>query len=203
MALLLQRYSHALKRWPLAANATQGGAIGATGDAICQKYVDQDADAAQPLDRRRTAMAATIGVGFSAFLYPVLYRRLEAAFPGLGVRAVVAKALSDCALFGVFGNASSLYFRGAEPDDVLQKMPGVLLNEMRVWLPYNLFAFRLVPLHVRPTTTACLSLCWNVYMSYTAANDDEEVAAIYRTPTRLTSSPSGTQLERRKSEGNR
>ena len=103
-------------------------------------------------------------------MYPAVYGRLDAAFPGVGAREVVLKALSDIALFGVFGNAASLSLRGSTPAEVQQKMPGVLVNELRVWLPYNLFAFRIIPVHVRPTTTACLSLGWHTYMSYTAAD---------------------------------
>ena len=44
-----------------------------------------------------------------------------------------------------------------------------LLNEMRVWLPYNLLAFKFVPVHVRPTTTMALTFCWHTYISATAA----------------------------------
>ena len=50
-------------------------------------------------------------------------------------------------------------------------MPGMLLNEVRVWLPYNLLAFRFIPINIRPTSTAVVMLGWNVYLSHTSARD--------------------------------
>ena len=44
-------------------------------------------------------------------------------------------------------------------------MPQVLLHDCYVWLPYNLVAFRTIPTHIRPTTTALMalgSLAWLV-----------------------------------------
>ena len=80
------------------------------------------------------------------------------------------------ALLGVFGNALSLGVRGGlagcdaaeSAARVVGAMPGVLLNELRVWLPYNLLLFSLVPPAIRPTSTAVLGLCWQAYLSYVA-----------------------------------
>jgi hypothetical protein len=47
------------------------------------------------------------------------------------------------------------------------------VNEMRVWLPYNLFAFSLIPAHIRPTTTVLLTFGWSTYISHTAHNSHD------------------------------
>lgn len=194
----LRGYSALLRERPVATNATQGALLAALGDVAAQRIearsridegseqrfqitlpAHQDQQEYQPapsLDYVRSARAALIGSFWSAYLYPTVYRRLDAAFPGVAAREVVSKAVADIALFGVVGNAASLLLRGSATSEVWQKMPDVLVNELRVWLPYNLFAFRVVPVHVRPTTTACLSLGWHTYISYTAAAkaEDEE-----------------------------
>jgi hypothetical protein len=170
---MLRRYLATLRDYPLSANAVQGGLLGATGDALAQQIEPRE----PRIDCWRMLGATAIGASFASMLYPFVYRVFDWAWPGTGVRAVVSKAAGDIVLFGVFGNAASLWLRGSPSHDVQEKMPRVLLNECRVWLPYNLVAFRLVPVHVRPTTTACLALGWNTYMSYTAA---EEIQAVSR-----------------------
>ena len=44
----------------------------------------------------------------------------------------------------------------------------VLLHDCYVWLPYDLLAFRMIPTHIRPTTTALMTLGWNTYLSAVA-----------------------------------
>ena len=150
-----------LQRRPVLVNGAQGSVLCAAGDATAQWL-----ESAPSLDRPRCVRAAAIGTFFAAIVYPPVYRQLDVVWPGTGVRAVVSKSLSECALLGMFGNATSIWLRGAEPREV---MPGVLLNELRVWLPYNLLAFKFVPVHVRPTTTMALTFCWHTYISATAA----------------------------------
>ena len=52
--------------------------------------------------------------------------------------------------------------------EVRRDMPQVLLHDCYVWLPYNLVAFRTIPTHIRPTTTALMTLGWNTYLSAVA-----------------------------------
>jgi hypothetical protein len=102
-----------------------------------------------------------------------VYRLLDGTWPGTSGRAVVFKSLADIALLGTFGNAASMGLRGTSSTDVCAAMPGVLVNEMRVWLPYNLFAFSLIPAHIRPTTTVLLTFGWSTYISHTAHNSHD------------------------------
>ena len=44
-------------------------------------------------------------------------------------------------------------------------LPRVTLNDCRVWLPYNLLAFALIPAFIRPTTTAMMEASWQTYIS--------------------------------------
>lgn len=172
-------------------NGVQGGLLGGTGDAIAQR-LERRAYEAEGIDVRRMAGASALGVLFSACIYPPLYALLDGVWPGTTVRAVVAKACSDVVLLGLFGNATSISGRlllsGRTPSDVTRSvretMPAVLVNELRVWLPYNLLAFRFVPIAVRPTVTAFISLTWQVYISWTAHAPSRPTATtLLRAPT--------------------
>jgi hypothetical protein len=161
------------------------------GDAIAQR-LERRAET-EPVDARRMAGASALGVLFSGFIYPPLYSLLEGVWPGTAVRAVAAKACSDVALLGLFGNATSISGRlllaGRAPSEVAhnvrETMPSVLVNELRVWLPYNLVAFRFVPTAIRPTTTAFIALAWQVYISWTA-HASKRHAALSQAPTEET-----------------
>ena len=49
---------------------------------------------------------------------------------------------------------------------VVEKLPRVMLADFCSWMPYNMLAFRFVPLHLRPTTTALMTTCWQTYLSW-------------------------------------
>ena len=57
---------------------------------------------------------------------------------------------------------------GESVAEVRRDMPQVLLHDCYVWLPYDLLAFRMIPTHIRPTTTALMTLGWNTYLSAVA-----------------------------------
>jgi hypothetical protein len=161
---LIDAYSRLLRERPIATNTAQGATLAALGDVTAQWLEGRSGDA------KRTLRAGCIGAGFAGFVYPPVYARLDALWPGTLWPAVLRKSLTECALLGTFGNGTSLLLRGLPPSDVLASMPNVLLNEARVWLPYNLVAFSLVPRHIRPTTTSCLTVGWHTYISW-LAND--------------------------------
>jgi hypothetical protein len=108
-----------------------------------------------------------------------VYGALDKLWPGTTFRAVATKSVAELVPMGIGANALSIGWRaavgGSSPSEVsarLQRlMPGVLLNEVRVWLPYNLLAFRFIPINIRPTSTAVVMLGWNVYLSHTSARD--------------------------------
>jgi hypothetical protein len=48
---------------------------------------------------------------------------------------------------------------------VVQEMPIVTQNDVRVWFPYNLVAFSLIPVAIRPATTSFMEAGWQTYIS--------------------------------------
>ena len=132
--------------------------------------------------KRHCAGQAAVGGFFSGLVYPAVYGALDKLWPGTTFRAVATKSVAELIPMGIGANALSIGWRaavgGSSPSEVsarLQRlMPGVLLNEVRVWLPYNLLAFRFIPINIRPTSTAVVMLGWNVYLSHTSARDIAE-----------------------------
>mmetsp|Transcript_506 Transcript_506/g.1667 ORF Transcript_506/g.1667 Transcript_506/m.1667 type:complete len:200 (+) Transcript_506:184-783(+) len=173
---LVTAWLDALRQRPRLINSGQGALLGGMGDGIAQTIEQRPGSSSVKFNLHRLLGAGAIGLIFSGFVYPPFYAVLDARWPGTKLRAVIAKACSDVALLGVFGNAASISGRllvaGTPQHDILYRlvdsMPSVLFNELRVWLPYNLLAFRFVPTDIRPTSTAFITLCWQVYISWTA-----------------------------------
>ena len=118
-------------------------------------------------------------------MYPAVYGALDKLWPGTTFRAVATKSVAELVPMGIGANALSIGWRasvgGSSPSEVrarLQRlMPGVLLNEVRVWLPYNLLAFR----SSRSTFGRRARRSWcrlNVYLSHERARHTARAVAI-------------------------
>ena len=115
-----------------------------------------------------------IVAAMNGLFVPFWYAKLETTFIGTGAKAVMCKSLSDIVVQGGIGNAISIFARGAPMSEVLREMPEVLCVDVLYWLPYNLVAFSRIPLHMRPTGTAIMTLGFNTYLSYVAARGRRE-----------------------------
>ena len=162
---MLRAYHRLLCERPVAVNTLTGSVLGAVGDVVAQRVGHGSSD----VDVQHCARATAIAAVMNGLWLPVWYRRLEAAVPGTDARSVVCKSAADVAVNGGFGNATAILARGTPLSEVLRAMPEVLLMDCAVWMPYNFVLFRVVPLHVRPTTTAVMTLFWNTYLSFVAA----------------------------------
>ena len=167
----LATWSRLLREWPYTLNTLQGAALGAVGDLVAQRL---ERGSGLTVDWRQFASATAISGLQSGIFVPFFYGKLDVLFPGTGASAVVCKTASDIVVQGVGTNATALAARGASAEEVLKAMPEVLRDDCIVWLPYNLLAFRLIPLHIRPTTTAVMTLFWNTYLSACACRVKSE-----------------------------
>jgi hypothetical protein len=124
-------------------------------------------------DYQRFASAGIIGILFGGFVYPYAYARLDILLPGVTVRSVLAKSLVEIARVGIFVNSVSIGSRGLlggrkgqdVASHVVREMPTVTWNDFRVWFPYNLVAFSIIPIYIRPTSTSIMEVCWQTYIS--------------------------------------
>lgn len=147
---------------------------------------DSSAKERRRFDPWRCCSAGLCGVFFGGFVYPTAYARLDAFFHGTHWQAVVKKSIVEIATVGIFVNSTSIFGRGflqgrsaiEAGDHVMQEMPSVTLNDARVWMPYNILAFSIIPIWIRPATTSLMEACWQTYISmrsndYNAGCDDE------------------------------
>ena len=170
----MSAFAAAVRSNPLAMNAATGAVLCTASDIIAQK-IESGSDGGG-LDYWRLGSAGLIGGGFGGLVYPFAYARLDALWPGAGVLTVLKKSIVEIATVGIFVNSVSIGTRGglagrrlAEVvQHVRSEMPTVTLNDVRVWLPYNMVAFAFVPAVLRPTCTALMEASWQTYISLRA-----------------------------------
>ena len=173
-AMPLATWSRLLRERPYTINTLQGAALGAVGDLVAQRL---ERGSGMTIDWRQFASATAISGLQSGIFVPFFYGKLDVLFPGISASAVVCKTASDIVVQGIGTNATALAGRGASAEEVVKAMPEVLRDDCVVWLPYNLLAFRLIPTHIRATTTAIMTLGWNTYLSSVACRARDTAAA--------------------------
>ena len=125
------------------------------------------------LDYPRFISAGFLGIVFGGFVYPTAYTQIDKLWKRSNFSSVVQKSVFEIATVGIFVNSISMAVRGIlvgrRGDDVVMhiwnKMSEVTLNDARVWLPYNLVAFSVIPSYLRPITTAMMESGWQTYIS--------------------------------------
>ena len=194
------RFLTFIRNNPVVFNSATGCTLCAGSDALAQrlewKFSDLKKDLRRPsFDWLRFASAGLIGIFFGGFVYPKAYSKLDSIWKGTDFTSVLKKSIVEIATVGIFVNSVSMTARGLlvgrKPPDVLhhvlEELPHVTLNDIRVWLPYNLIAFSLIPTFLRPTTTAAMEASWQTYISW--RSNDYEGASRH----------GGSKLERRHS----
>eukprot|EP00978_Attheya_sp_CCMP212_P005802 scaffold12959_cov53-Attheya_sp.AAC.5 len=127
----------------------------------------------ESFDYHRVLSAGFIGAFFGGFVYPFAYARLDTLWKGVHFSSVFKKSVVEIGTVGIFVNCISMSSRGLlgghesehVAQHVFQEMPTVTMNDVRVWLPYNLVAFSIIPVHIRPSTTAMMEATWQAYIS--------------------------------------
>lgn len=143
------------------------------------------------LDSRRLLSAGACGVLFAGFVYPFAYAKLDALWKGVTIITTLKKSLLEIATVGIFVNSISISTRGllvgkdAEKvvEHTIQEMPGVTVNDAKVWLPYNIMAFSVIPIYMRPATTSLMEACWQTYISLCSHNYKAEQKEVSKMAT--------------------
>ena len=192
---LFSAWSAFVKRRPVVVNSLTGASLCAASDALAQYLEVQRLLATASLEPdddtldqshqhqhhrvdmasrfRRILSAAAIGAFFGGFVYPKAYAKLDAMWHGTHFSAVLQKSLVEIATVGIFVNSISMSCRGLlmgrDVDPVMRhvasELPTVTVNDARVWLPYNMLAFSVIPAVLRPTTTLMMEATWQTYIS--------------------------------------
>ena len=158
----------------------QAGLLSACSDAVSQAMHGM-----AHVDMAHVAAMALLACLLSGMANAVWMRFLEKSFPGGTLRAVSLKTLVD---YGCCATSFNAFFLVGIPwltavfaalaSDGLSPAPASLLEHWSVedwhalmrleactFVPYNLLAFRLVPVHLRPLGSASLSAVCTVVLS--------------------------------------
>ena len=183
------------QKYPVTLNSLIGSFLFTVSDTLAQKLeqervpVDHDdvegnremtahlsACPASPfaLDVHRSLNAGILGIIFGGIVYPTAYRVLDRIWSGTNLGTVIQKSLVEIATVGIFVNSTSIASRGllaGHPvldvkNHVAAEILPVTLNDINVWLPYNILAFSLVPIHIRPACTSLMEAGWQTYISW-------------------------------------
>jgi len=175
-----------LKSQPWLLNSVAGCTLFAGSDALAQRMEGKrngfplllvkgkDDDVIyQDFDYRRFWTTGILGVFFGGMVYPYAYERLDRLWPGTDFFNVLKKSMLEIATVGIFVNSVSMTARGllvGRPTEtvlphVAEEMPRVTANDIKVWMPYNLIAFSVIPVYIRPSTTAMMEAAWQTYIS--------------------------------------
>jgi hypothetical protein len=176
---LLSSIVSAIKQRPILFNGTTGGGLFAGSDALAQE-MEQKGIAITTHDNNNDTFnsrrfLSTIAIGFviGGFVYPSAYKRLDRLWPGKDWSTVLKKSIVEILTVGILVNTSSMISRGLlvgrdsfhVAQHTLEELPRVTRTDFMVWLPYNLVAFSVIPIYVRPTTTAFMEASWQTYIS--------------------------------------
>jgi hypothetical protein len=146
------------------------------------------------LDLRRLLCAGALGAFFAGSVYPFAYRQLDSIWKGNDLLSICKKSIAEIFTVGIFANSVSMACRGVlkgnDPNQVMShvanEMPSVTLNDIRVWFPYNMVAFGIIPASVRPATTSLMEACWQTYISLRSNDYDHATAKTDTTTTTTT-----------------
>lgn len=124
-------------------------------------------------DSQRMISAGIIGAFLGGIVYPFAYTRLDKLWIGKDFVSVAKKSIVEIVTVGIFVNSVSIGARGVMVghdtkkviSHVKEEMPGVTLNDARIWGPYNMIAFGFIPSFIRPATTCFMEAMWQTYIS--------------------------------------
>jgi len=168
-----------VQRKPLLFNGTIGGIVLGTSDGIaqqielCQQNHFEVSLSIDELDAYRLISATLLGVLFGGGIYPYAYAKLDKIWFKKDLLSIFTKSMVEIALVGVCVNTLSMTGRGLlsgrTPKEVvhhvMNELPRITINDFKVWLPYNMIAFSIIPPLIRPSTTAFMEAMWQTYIS--------------------------------------
>ena len=175
-------YLRALEKNPLATKCATSGFINALGDLFAQFMFDDAAT--KGVDYRRVGIFTFLG---AALVGPALHFWYGALGKLVTVKGSVGAAISLILDQGLFAPVfmcvflSSLFTIEGMQDKIVPKLkqdfvPTVVAN-WQIWIPFQFFNFRFVPLNLQVAAANVVALLWNVYLSWASHKRVVEVAA--------------------------
>ncbi|XP_062592615.1 mpv17-like protein 2 [Saccostrea cucullata] len=154
---------------------TTGGLL-AAGDVLTQTLeISMDKENKQKFCWYRTERMLAVGMALGPFAHVWYSKIVDKLVPGVAsTQTALKKILADQLVAGPFF-CSGFFFgmgllegKGGEGAvaEVKQKFLPVYMIDWCVWPPAQFINFRFLPVEFRVIYVACITLCWNTFLSY-------------------------------------
>lgn len=154
---------------------TTGGLL-AAGDVVTQQIeMAMDKDRTQKFNPKRTERMFLIGLCLGPFGHLWYTKFVEKLVPGApSTTTALKKILADQIIAGPFFCSAFFFGMGllegrgmsGAVAEVKDKFLTVYLIDWCLWPPAQFINFRYLPVEYRVIYVACITLCWNVFLSY-------------------------------------
>lgn len=169
-------YARCLSHSPYITNSATGFIVAGAGDALCQRYFEQDKpEESKPIDKRRVL---EMGLIRAAVITPFTlnwYTMLAKIAPGSTLlsalkRVVVDQAIGSPIVISLVFIAKAVFIGDAlSAKDTIQRHLGpTWLVGLQYWPIMHTINFRFVPLLYQPLYATFASLYWNAVLSFYA-----------------------------------
>lgn len=171
MSKLLKRYLQALQTNPLRTSACTTGTLMATGDVICQVFIEKTKD----YDFVRTGRFLGFGLFLGGPMFRVWYKTLDRVFKGqkyAPVKMVLADQCCFAPVFLPFFLGTMGLMRGETFEEfrhqIKKDFVPVMTANYKVWPAVQICNFMFVPLQHRVLVVNMVSVFWNTYLAWFA-----------------------------------
>jgi hypothetical protein len=174
--------------------AISSGLIAGAGDAVCQVVVEQNYNnttssssnsaTATAYDLPRTVRFTILGTFVVAPVIRTWFTFLQKQIPGATAKAVLQRVAWDQFVFApqfISLWLSCLWTLEGERDlstiasRIQQQLPTVVMANWGLWIPAQIFNFGFVPLKFQVLYSNFVALLWNVYLSYSQTQKQEQL----------------------------
>eukprot|EP00899_Mesostigma_viride_P025935 jgi/Mesvir1/6526/Mv16790-RA.1 len=162
-------YLAALESSPLLTKSITSALLNLLGDLVAQLVIETD----KPFDLKRSAVTTTLGLGLVGPVLHYWYGALNKYLTISGTAGAVARLALDQFLFApifICAFFSALLTLEGRPQEIVGKLKQdwgtVVVNNWKVWIPFQFINFRLVPPNLQVAGSNVIALVWNMYLSF-------------------------------------
>ena len=140
------------------------------------------------VDGSRFVISTILGAFWAGYVNPSVYAFVESKLPGISIRLVLLKMLITCSILSTWGNYTTMMIRRCMKltweQGIRESYPifcqclkscrddfmGVLADDLKIFPPYDILCYSVIPPQIRPITNALVCSGWQCYMSIASAN---------------------------------
>ncbi|CAI5523571.1 unnamed protein product [Closterium sp. Naga37s-1] len=163
-----------LESRPFVTKGITAGLLNALADLFCQLVVEKNPS----IDVRRLGGFAAIGLFIVGPALHIWYGLLGKFIQIEGFKGVLARLLIDQVIFSPLSIATFVglvMLLEGKPERIVPKLEKdfvpTCINMWKLWVPFQLFNFALVPPQLQVGAVNLVGLVWTVYMSFASHND--------------------------------